>query len=121
MFGRKCSNTDAQDSADVLEFLGLAGLGQAEARSLMRADVDLDAGRIITFRHKTSTGFAVPIFSQLQPLIERLCRGKASGDKIFKIADATIRPEHSERMAALMVVVRKGPTRTLGIAASAHA
>src|SRR5205814_8393678 len=45
-------------------------------------------GGIITFRHKTSTGFAVPIFSQLQPLIERLSRGKASGDKIFKIADA---------------------------------
>jgi len=30
----------------------------------------------------------VPIFSQLQPLIERLCRGNVSGDKIFKIADA---------------------------------
>ena len=46
MFGRKCSTPDAQDSADFLEFLGLAGLGQAEARSLTRADVDLDAGRI---------------------------------------------------------------------------
>ena len=81
-------NADAQDSADFLEFLGLAGLGQAEARSLTRADVDLDAGRIITFRHKTSTGFAVPIFPQLRPLLERLCEGKAASDKIFKIADA---------------------------------
>ena len=54
-------NADAQDSADFLEFLGLAGLGQAEAGSLTRADIDFDARRIITFRHKTSTGFAIPI------------------------------------------------------------
>src|SRR5262249_50449161 len=57
-------NADAQDSVDFLEFQGLAGLGPAEARSLRRSDVDLAAGRIITFRHKTSTGFAVPIFPQ---------------------------------------------------------
>jgi integrase len=81
-------NADAQDSADFLEFLGLAGLGQAEARSLARADVDLDAGRIITFRHKTSTGFVVPIFPQLRRLLERLCEGKSSHEKIFKIANA---------------------------------
>ena len=81
-------NPDAQNSADFLEFLGLAGLGQAEARSLTRADVDLETGRIITFRHKTSTGFAVPIFPQLRPLLEQLCKGKANRDKIFKIADA---------------------------------
>src|SRR5206468_5988104 len=53
-------NADAEDSADFLEFMGLAGLGQAEASSLTRADIDLEAGRIITFRHKTSTGFAIP-------------------------------------------------------------
>ena len=81
-------NADAKDSADFLEFLGLAGLGQAEAGSLTRADVDLEAGRIITFRHKTVTGFAVPIFPQLRPLLERLCKGKANHEKIFKIADA---------------------------------
>jgi integrase len=59
-------NADAQDSADFLEFLGLAGLGQAEAGSLTRSDVDLQAGRIITYRHKTSTGFAIPIFPQVK-------------------------------------------------------
>src|SRR5262249_27314949 len=57
-------NADAQDSADFLEFLGLAGLGQAETSSLRRSDIDFDARRLITFRHKTSTGFAVPIFPQ---------------------------------------------------------
>jgi len=81
-------NADAQDSADFLEFLGLAGLGQAEAGSLTRADVDLEAGRIITFRHKTSTGFAIPIFPQVRPLLERLCEEKSNSDRIFKISDA---------------------------------
>ena len=81
-------NADAKDSADFLEFLGLAGLGQAEAGSVTRSDVNRDAGRIITFRHKTVTGFAIPIFPQLRPLVERLCEGKANHEKLFKIANA---------------------------------
>jgi len=81
-------NADAQDSADFLEFLGLAGLGQAEAASLRRADIDLDASRLITFRQKTSTGFAIPIYPQLWPLLEKLCEGKSNGDVIFKVRDA---------------------------------
>jgi len=81
-------NADAQDSADFLEFLGLAGLGQAEAGSLMPADIDFGAGQIITYRHKTSTGFAIPIFPQLRPLLERLCDGKAHDEGVFKILDA---------------------------------
>jgi len=81
-------NADAQDSADFLEFLGLAGLGQAEASSLTVADIDFDAGRFVTFRHKTSTGFAVPIFPQVRPLLERLCENKANGDLVFNVRDA---------------------------------
>jgi integrase len=80
-------NADAQDSADFLEFLGFAGLGQAEAGALTRADVDLDAGRIITFRHKTTTGFAIPIFPQVRRLLESLCEGKSSSDLLLKIRD----------------------------------
>jgi len=85
---RQPFNADAEDSADFLEFLGLAGLGQAEASSLTRADVDFDAGRFITFRHKTSRGFAVPIFPQLRPLLERLCEEKANSDRVFKVRNA---------------------------------
>jgi integrase len=81
-------NADAQDSADFLEFLGLAGLGQAETGSLTRADVDLAAGQIITYRHKTSTGFAIPIFPQVRALLERLCEGKMHDTRVFKISDA---------------------------------
>lgn len=80
-------NADAQESGDFLEAMGLLGLGQAELAPLTRADVDLEAGRIITFRHKTSTGFAVPLFPQARPLLERLCEGKGSCDRIFNIAD----------------------------------
>jgi integrase len=50
--------------------------------------VDFEAGRMITFRHKTSTGFVVPLFPQLRPLIERLCEGRANRDNLFKIANA---------------------------------
>src|SRR6266513_3954225 len=81
-------NADAQDSADFLEFLGLAGLGQAEAGSLTPADVDFTSGQIITYRHKTSTGFAIPIFPQVRSLLERLCEGKAHDARVFKIYDA---------------------------------
>jgi integrase len=81
-------NADAQESADFLEFLGLAGLGQAEASSLTRADVDFQSDRLITFRWKTATGFAVPIFPQVRPLLERLCQGKAHNERVFKIANA---------------------------------
>src|SRR5207237_6816130 len=77
-------NADAQDSADFLEFLGLAGLGQAEAASLTRCDIDFDRGQIITFRHKTRTGFAVPIYPQLRPLLVKLCEHLESDAPVFR-------------------------------------
>ena len=81
-------NRDAEQSANFVEFLGLAGLGQAEVRALTRADVDLDAGQVITYRHKTRQGFAIPIFPQLRPLVEKLCEGKAHNERLFKHDDA---------------------------------
>jgi integrase len=87
----QCAGTevkgDAQDSADFLEFLGLAGLGQAEASSLARGDIDFEKGCIITFRHKTKTGFAIPLYPQLRPLLARLCRDLKPTDKVFKVGD----------------------------------
>jgi integrase len=43
---------------------------------------------MITFRHKTSTGIAIPIFPQLRQLLERLCGGKVGDERIFRIRDA---------------------------------
>jgi integrase len=73
----------AGESGDFLEFLGLAGLGQAEASSLTRSDVDFEAGRIITFRHKTKTGFAIPLYPQVRPLLARVCAGKRHNERVF--------------------------------------
>jgi integrase len=78
-------SADAGESGDFVEFLGLAGLGQAEASSLTRADVDLDAGRFICHRRKTDTGFLVPVFPQLAPLMEKLCKGKKPHERLFTV------------------------------------
>ena len=86
--GAQRFNADAEDSADFLEFMGLAGLGQAEAASLRRGDVDFEAEHIVTFRHKTTTGFTVPIFPQLRPLLSKLCANKAPEERVFKIDNA---------------------------------
>ena len=58
-----------EDLADFLEFLGLAGLGQAEAERLRKCDVMGDKMRII--RQKTGVPFEVPVYSWLAPLIAR--------------------------------------------------
>jgi integrase len=79
---------DAEVSGDFLEFIGLAGLGQAEAASIKRSDVDLDAGRIIIYRHKTDKGFPIPIYPQVRALVEKLCEGKKHNERLFSIDQA---------------------------------
>jgi integrase len=81
-------NREAQQSGDFIEFLGLAGLGQAEAAALTRAHVDLDSGQFFPYRQKTKTGFAVPIFPQLRSLIEKLCAGKKPHERLFSILES---------------------------------
>lgn len=78
----------AEDSADFLEFLGLAGLGQAEASALTRGDVHFEANHISVLRRKTSRRFHVPIYPQLRPLLEKLCAGKRHDERLFKLSDA---------------------------------
>lgn len=82
----------AGDTADFVEFLGRAGLGQAEASSLTWADIDWNESKIAIKRHKTGTRFFVPIYPQLEPLLKRLY-GKCSQpldltQKVFRIRDA---------------------------------
>jgi integrase len=78
----------AEESAYFVEFIGLAGLGQAEARALRAEDIDWKRGTITTFRHKTKSGFEIPIYPQVRALLERLTSGKSGSEKIFKIKDA---------------------------------
>ena len=94
---RQRFNADAEQSGDFVEFLGLAGLGQAEAAAIKRSDVDLDASRIIVYRYKTDTGFAIPIYPQLRPLVEKLCKGKAHSARLFSISQARKALRHACR------------------------
>jgi integrase len=81
---------DAEESADFVEFIGLAGLGQAEASALTWNDIDWQRKQIITFRHKTKSGFAVPLYPQLRPLLKRRHsrRTPGAGDRVFTIKNA---------------------------------
>lgn len=83
-------NADARDSADFLEFLGLAGLGQAEAGELRWRDIHWSREQITTFRHKTSQGFVIPLYPQLRPLLERIKgnREPHPDEPVLKIKDA---------------------------------
>ena len=104
-------NREAQDSADFIEFLGLAGLGQAEASSITRADVDLDKATIRTFRHKTERGFEIPIYPQLWPLVKRLCKGKTHDDPILPIKNARKALTQSCKRLALAHFTQRGLRR----------
>jgi integrase len=85
---QKYNGHDAQESADFVEFLGLAGLGKAEAAALKQSDIDWQRETITTFRHKTKSGFAIPIYPQLKPLLLRRRRDDAPNERVFKIDNA---------------------------------
>src|SRR5262249_1772891 len=80
----------AKESADFVEFLGLAGLGQAEAASLTWGDIDWKANTITTFRHKTKTGFQIPIYPQVRRLLERRFEASdgAGDENVFSVKNA---------------------------------
>ena len=65
-------NARAEHSADFLEFMLLAGIGIAEARNLCGQHISIESDQITLFRQKTKTGFTIPIFPQLKPLVNRL-------------------------------------------------
>lgn len=80
----------ADDSGDFLAFLGLAGVGQAEAAALKWGDVDWSRERINFKRQKTDTHFYAPIYPHLRPLLEKLKRqsgSKHANMPVFKIKD----------------------------------
>lgn len=78
---RKNRFTDhAADSADFVEFLTLAGLGQAEAASLTWGDVSVEKDihtespndKIFIERKKTKGQWAIPVYPALRPLLIKL-------------------------------------------------
>jgi integrase len=86
---QKFNGHNSHESADYVEFLGLAGLGQAEVNTITLSDVDWQGGTITTYRHKTVTGFDIPIFPQVRDLLWRRTRRlKNPGDHLFRIKGA---------------------------------
>jgi integrase len=77
------------DSADFAEFLGRAGVGQAEAGSLTWADIDEEREVIHYLRKKTKRAFNTPIFPWLKPLLARLRAdaGPNPHGQVFKVKD----------------------------------
>jgi integrase len=85
---QKFNGHDAEESADFVQFLGLAGLGQAEAGSLTQGDIDWERETITTFRHKTKSGFAIPLYPQVKPLLLKRRRRDSPSCPVFMIKDA---------------------------------
>jgi integrase len=85
-------NAEATDSGDFVEFIGLAGLGQAEAGALTWAKIDWDKAQITTFRQKTSRGFVIPLYPPLRPVLDRMRQERGGsppgGEKVFRVKDA---------------------------------
>jgi integrase len=88
---QKFSDT-AKASADVVEFLGSAGLGVAEAANLDWRHVDLKNEWMQIQRRKTGKYFEVPIYDELKPLLERLHSeaNNPSTGKVFKVENPKV-------------------------------
>jgi len=74
----------ATPSADLVEFMGLAGLGQAECDGLLWDHINFQSGVITIIRKKTGQQFAIPIYPQLLPLLTRM-KSEATGKKVFGV------------------------------------
>ena len=75
------------DAADFAEYLGLAGVGQAEAAGLEWPDVDWDRNVVNYTRQKTGKPFSHPIYAWLRPLLERLFAASKGHGRVFAIKD----------------------------------
>ena len=76
-----------QRSSDLVEFLGLAALGEAEAAGLRWQDVDFEKERINVQRKKTDQYFYVPLYPWLKPVLLDLWQrsGKPTAGRIFSV------------------------------------
>lgn len=77
-------------SGDLVEFMGLAGIGTAECAALQWQDVDLAKRQIHLLRRKTGKAFSIMIYPQLRPLIEKLkaaAKDLDPADPVFAVKD----------------------------------
>jgi integrase len=79
-------NPHGTESADFIEFVGSAAVGQAEIKKLRWGEVDFEKQKIHFHRQKTKRYFHVPLFKNtLLPLLERRKQalGRQPGDEEF--------------------------------------
>jgi integrase len=83
-------NADCEESADFLAFLGLVGVGQAEASSIEKQHVNLRNKKLTFLRRKTDKAYDVKIFPQAEELVTKLVSkpGMRPHTKLFSIVDA---------------------------------
>ena len=94
----------ARHSADLVEFMGLAGMGQGECAGLSWGDINFDASSITIIRKKTGQEFEIPIYPSLRPLLERMKAertSKAASDKVFSVANPKKALEAATRRLSL--------------------
>jgi len=109
----------AKESADLIEFMGLAGLGQAECADLTWGDINFKNDKIVIIRQKTSKEFSIPIYPSLRPLLIRMNKereDKNASAKVFSVKDPKIAlesackrlnlPKYSARAFRRMFITR---------------
>ena len=109
----------AKQSADLIEFMGLAGLGQAECADLTWGDINFKTSKITIIRKKTSKEFSVPIYPTLLPLLDRMNEERVDKNaiaKVFSVRDPKVAldaackrlnlPKYSARAFRRMFITR---------------
>ena len=87
---RRMSDT-ASVTADLVEFMGLGGVGTAECAALQWQDVDLKKEEIHLLRRKTGKAFTIKIYPKLRPLMERLAAKRGAAEAyVFSIKDPKV-------------------------------
>jgi integrase len=79
----------AGESGDLIEFMGIAGLGQGECSGLTWGDVNFQTGIITIIRKKTGFEFSIPIYPQVRTLLERMNADRGENrdpkEEVFKV------------------------------------
>lgn len=85
---QKFSDT-GDDSADLVEFMGLAGVGTAECANMDGEHINFAANRITLYRKKTDTGYSIPIYPQVLPFLRHLEAKHqiVTGQPVFRVKD----------------------------------
>ena len=111
-------NARASQSADLIEFMGTLGLGQAEVANLRGEHFDFERRQITVLRQKTLKAFVIPMYPQAVALLERFkINGRLEcGRKLFlaRTPEVAMRrackrldlPHYSPRSLRRMFIVR---------------